>query len=204
MKYFVISQAEAPGAPLGFLNAALYDKYYENSEDVEYGFFPWYAERRASREHKPFPVGMVLISKDKSYSFDIRGVAGFYVVSDEFLRVCSGFTTCVEDFASIEVVAKGGGGISEKKYSAAYLGGLDVRDYAAPESTFIEEDGLIFRIKKLVMNREVGLDLFRFKGLHAGSGTLICSERFADSAKGLHGITIQPMDSIVWSQVRRI
>lgn len=39
MKYFVISQAEAPGAPLGFLNEALYDKYYENSENVEYGFF---------------------------------------------------------------------------------------------------------------------------------------------------------------------
>ncbi|MFF7108622.1 Imm43 family immunity protein [Pseudomonas sichuanensis] len=204
MKYFVISQAEAAGAPLGFLNAALYDKYYKDSKGVEYGYFPWYAERRGSEKHTPFPPGMVLISKDESYSFDIRGVAGFYIASDNLLQVCSGLSTGVKDCASIEVVDSSGQKISEKNYNAVYIDGLDVRDFAAPESAFIEQDGLIFRIKRLVMKKEVGLDLFRFKGLHAGSGTLICSERFADSAVDLQGITLQPMESIIWSQVRRI
>jgi hypothetical protein len=108
---------------------------------------------------------MVLISKDKFYDFDIRSVARFYIVSDDFMSVCSELDVGVTDAVPIQVVSKGGETISSKSYNAVLFEELDARSETDPASTFIEEDGLIFRFKKLVLPPDFKRDLFKFKGL---------------------------------------
>ena len=115
MEYYVLSQKEEPGCPAGFLQADLYDKFYSDTKGVEHGFFPWYAEKIHYKTHTPYPEGMVLISKDKFYDFDIRSVARFYIVSDDFMSVCSDLGVGVTDAVAIQVVSKGGEKISSKK-----------------------------------------------------------------------------------------
>ncbi len=175
MEYYVLSQKEERGCPAGFLQADLYDKFYSDTKNVEYGFFSWYAEKIHYKTHTPYPEGMVLISKDEFYDFDIRSIARFYIVSDDFMSVCRGLDVNVTDAVPIQVVSKGGEKISSKSYNAVLFEELDARSETDPASTFIEEDGLIFRFKKLVLPPDFKRDLFKFKGLISGSNTLICS-----------------------------
>ena len=39
MKYYVLSQRADPGCPIGMLNGALYDKYYQDTTSVGVGYF---------------------------------------------------------------------------------------------------------------------------------------------------------------------
>lgn len=39
MNYYVLSQKKQAGCPQGSLNAALYDKFYSDAKNIEYGFF---------------------------------------------------------------------------------------------------------------------------------------------------------------------
>lgn len=204
MEYYVLSQKEEPGCPAGFLQADLYDKFYSDTKGVEHGFFPWYAEKIHYKTHTPYPEGMVLISKDKFYDFDIRSVARFYIVSDDFMSVCSELDVGVTDAVPIQVVSKGGETISSKSYNAVLFEELDARSETDPASTFIEEDGLIFRFKKLVLPSDFKRDLFKFKGLISGSNTLICSRIFKELAKDIKGVNFTPLESVLWSAIKPI
>ncbi|MFJ7313073.1 Imm43 family immunity protein [Pseudomonas sp. NPDC098747] len=204
MEYYVLSQKEEPGCPAGLLHADLFDKFYPNTKGVEFGFSPWYAEKINYKVHTPYPEGMVLISKDKHYDFDIRSVARFYIVSDDFMAACKGLDVEVADCVAIEVVSKSGQPISSRKYNAVLFKELDARSDTDPASTFIEEDGLIFRFKKLMLPESFKKDLFKFKGLISGSNTLICSGAFKERAAGLKGIEFTPLENIIWSTVKPI
>ncbi|ROM89392.1 Imm43 family immunity protein [Pseudomonas brassicacearum] len=204
MNYYVLSQKEEPGCPIGFLRADLYDKFYSNTKGVEFGFFSWYAEKIRYTTHTPFPGGMVLISKDKCYEFDVRSISRFYIVSDDFLSVCKELNVKLTDSVAIKVLSEAGEVISSKSYNAVLFQELDTRSNTDPASTFIEEDGLIFRFKKLILPVDLKLDLFKYKGLISGSNTLICSQSFKDLAVDFKGIEFTPLESVLWSAVRPI
>lgn len=204
MEYYVLSQKEESGCPVGFLRADLYDKFYPNTKGVEFGFFPWYAEKINYKVHAPYPEGMVLISKDKFYDFDIRSISRFYIVSDEFLSICKVLDVEVTDNVSIQVVSTNGECISSRQYNAVLFKELDARSDTDLASTFIEEDGLIFRFKKLILPESFKYDLFKFKGLISGSNTLICSSAFKARATGLKGVEFTPLENVIWSAVKPI
>lgn len=204
MEYFVLSQKEESGCPVGFLQAELYDKFYSDTKGVEHGFFSWYAEKIHYKRHTPYPEGMVLISKDKLYDFDIRSISRFYIVSDELMSVCSEMDVAVADSVPIKVVSKVGENISSRNYNSVLFEELDARSQTDPASTFIEEDGLIFRFKKLVLPSNFNRNLFKFKGLISGSNTLICSSEFKKLAEGIKGVNFTPLKDVIWSGVRPI
>ncbi|WP_148050996.1 Imm43 family immunity protein [Pseudomonas fluorescens] len=205
MNYHVLSQKEEPGCPLGILHADLFDKFYPDTKGVEFGFFPWYAERGKPGPRTPFPEGMVLISKDKFYDFDIRSVSKFfYVVSNEFLAACRQVEVNIVDSVQIEVLSEAGERISEKNYHAVLFDELDVRANSDPSSTFVEENGRPVRFKKLVLPDDWTLDLFKFKRLISGSDSLVCSETFKNLAEGFKGVEFNPLDCVQWSGIRRI
>ncbi|MFJ2319663.1 Imm43 family immunity protein [Pseudomonas sp. NPDC087817] len=204
MEYYVLSQKEESDCPRGLLNANLYDKFYPDAEGVKFGFFPWYAEKINYTFHTPYPEGMVLISKDRFYDFDIRSVSRFYIASDDFLSVCAELDVGIADRVAIDVVSTKGEPVSVKTYNAVLFEELDARSDTGLGSTFVEEDGLIFRFKKLVLPEVFKHDLFKFKGMISGSNTLICSSAFKARAAGLKGIEFIPLESVLWSAVKPI
>lgn len=205
MSYYVLSQKEEPGCP-SWLEAALYDKFYANTDCVEYGKFPWYTRKCELRRGGVFPENGVLICEDGFYDFDVAGVSSFfYIVSDEFLAVCKDLNVDIVDCARIQVVSASGVAISNKKYNAVLFNELDARKDSDPSSTFMEkESGRPFRIKKLVLPVSWDLDLFKYGGLSSGSGSLICSERFKALGKDFKGVNYKPLDGLIWSGVRSI
>lgn len=205
MRFYVLSQKEEVGCQVGMLSAALYDKYYPSADDVEYGLFPWYAEKGRVAIRTPFPDGMVLISKDKNYEFDIRSISRFfYIASDEFLAVCRGLNVLIVDSARIEVFSTKGENIFSKKYNAVLFEELDPRKDTDPLSSFVEDNGRPVRFKKLILPSEWDLDLFKYKRMLSGSDTLICSERFKELSGNLNGVAFTPLEDVVWSAVKRI
>ena len=77
MKYYVLSQRADPGCPIGMLNGALYDKYYQDTTSVGVGYFPWYANPSRGKGHEKFPDGVVFITQDDRYNFDVHADLGF-------------------------------------------------------------------------------------------------------------------------------
>lgn len=204
MDYYVLSQKEEPGCP-SRLDAALYDKFYANTEHVKHGKFPWYTRNCEMKRGCVFPENGVLICEDDYYDFDVRGVSHFfYVVSDEFLAVCKDLNVDIVDSAKVKVVSVAGAEISSKKYNVVLFNELDPKSDSDPSSTFIEEDGLPFRIKSLVLPVSWGFDLFKYGKLISGSGSLICSGRFKDLGEEFRGVNYKPLDGLIWSSVKRI
>ena len=206
MKYYILSQKEEPGCQLGTLDAALYDKFYTDVVDVDYGFFSWYSRKCEMRSGCVFPKEGVLVCGDEFYDFDIRSIARFfYVVSDEFLGVCRTLNVDMVNYAKVQVLSKAGAEMSNKKYNVVIFNELDARKDSDPSSTFMEkESGRPFRIKKLVLPVAWSLDLFKYRGMVSGSSSLICSERFKDLAKDFKGISYTPLDTVLWSGIRAI
>ena len=205
MGFYVLSQREESGCQAGMLNAALCDKFYEDMDNIEYGDFPWYSEKGRSKNRTPLPEGMVLISKDKYYDFDIRGISRFfYIVSDEFLDLCFSLSVEVIDSAKIKVLSIKGESISKKNYNVVIFNELDARLDTDPTSTFVEDEGRPIRFKKLVIPHGLGLDLFKYSRMLSGSDSLICSEQFKIKADNFKGVNFFSLDGLIWSSVKRI
>ena len=129
----------------------------------------------------------------------------FYIVSDEFLGECNELNVDIVDCARIQVLSEAGVEISRRKYNAVMFRELDARKDSDPSSTFMErESGKPFRIKKLVLPVNWGLDLFKYGRLISGSSSLVCSERFKELAMRFKGINYTPLDTVLWSGIRAI
>lgn len=205
MNYYVLSQKKDVGCPVGDLRAALYDKFYADTRDVEYGLFPWYLRSFKTESRAPFSEGMVLIVSDLAYDFDVRGIGRFfYVVSDAFLSVCKQLNVDIVDSAEIQVLSKSGECRAKKKYHAVLFKEFDVRNDAHPATDLMVEDGVPFGIKKLVLPSGWDRDLFKYGRLVSGSNSLICSGRFKEFGEDFKGVSYKPLDGLIWSGVKRI
>lgn len=206
MKYYVLSQKEDFGCPLGMLDAALYDRFYTDPTIVDYGFFSWYTRKCEMKRGQVFPRDGVLFCRDDYYDFDIRGISRFfYVVSDAFLELCNELNVGILECAKIKVLSISGEEISSKKYNAVIFDELDAKKDSDPSSTFLKrESGRPFRIRKLVLPAQWDLDLFKYGRLISGSNSLICSERFMELAREFKGINYTPLNTVLWSGIRAI
>lgn len=108
------------------------------------------------------------------------------------------------DSVRIDVVSEGGKCISSKHYNAVLFDELDVRTNCDPASTFVEEKGRAIRFKKLVLAEDWKFDLFKYRRQVSGSDSLICSQSFRDAAIDFKGIDFTPLETVVWSGIRRI
>jgi len=191
------------------LGGALYDKYYSETKGVEVGYFPWYANPSRGKAHEKFPEGLVFITKDKRYDFDVRSDLNFYyLISDKFNILISKFDVPMVDVAPIEVRSTKGGAVSEGKYHAAVFPSFDPEAVANnTESQFVNgKFGGIARIKKLTVNDNFLCHIFKLKDMEGSSNTLICSEAFRDAAiaLGVSGIDFFDAASVDWPTIKPI
>lgn len=128
----------------------------------------------------------------------------FYIVSDEFLAACHRLNVSIVDSVKIEVLSESRESISSKSYNAVLFEELDVRSNSDPASTFVEENGRPVRFKKLILSDDWKLDLFKYRRLISGSDSLICSQAFKDLAENFKGIAFTPLETVLWSGIRRI
>lgn len=88
------------------LNVALYDKYYQDTTSVGAGYFPWYANLSRGKGHEKFPDGVVFITQDDRYDFDVHADLGFYYLMNErFGAVVSELNVPMVDVASVRILS---------------------------------------------------------------------------------------------------
>jgi hypothetical protein len=200
MKHFALAQKKDVDCPVGMLNAVLYDKFYDGKviDRVEYGNFNWYSGsgyKNGVQTYMPFPDGLVLIAKDKTYDFDIRGDSGkFYIVSESFVELANSLNCEFDGCNRIEVRGRSGETLTPKKYWVVrfkYYNFADVVDLSA--SAFGGEPGLI-KIKKLTIKKEFSASLFRIKDLSSSNDAVFCSEQFHERVVQLRFKGVDFMD----------
>ncbi|WP_431824466.1 hypothetical protein [Burkholderia sp. F1] len=209
VKYYALSRKNAPGCPIGMLNGALYDKYYPDTQAVEAGYFPWYANPSKGRAHEKFPSGLVFITQDTGYDFDARGDLGFYyLVSEKFNNLVSQFGVSIVDASPVAICSPAGEAIAGNCYHAAVFQDFPPETVANQhESQFVRgKFGGVSRIRKLVVNEGFSSHLFKVTGMEGSSNTLICSEVFRDAAieSGVKGIEFLDASAADWPAVSPI
>lgn len=211
MKFFVLTQKKAPGCPLGMLDGALYDRFYDSSKlkSVDHGAFNWYAGsgyKDGVQTFAPFPDGLVWITKERGYEFDIRAMgSNFYIVSARFVEVAEAANVSFESHKPIEVRDRQGGEATQTKYYAArfvYRDRSEVLDES--QSSLFGEDGVL-KIRRLTIRQDVSEPAFRIKDLFPSYDGVFCSDAFrqhADRLGGLRGTGFEPLDAAVWPGFR--
>jgi hypothetical protein len=201
MIYYRLSQKEERGCPLGDLRVVLYDRYYarKEAECVELGGFPWYAEIHSKDARICLPKGMVAITKERLWDFDIRA-RGFFLVSDEFMGMLKEFSVPMESFAPITVCSQDGKSVSKKNYNAVIFPKVDIFDVMDQEKSQVgidKELGWVRSIKKLVLRSDFSQHLFvPMLRLYSGYHTPICSAPFYKAALDLNikGVNFTPLN----------
>ncbi|MBN3748897.1 hypothetical protein G3N96_26225 [Burkholderia sp. Se-20373] len=162
MKYYVLSQRADPGCPT--LNGALYDKYYQDTTSVGVGYFPWYANPSRGKAHEKFPDGVVFITKDDRYDFDVRADLGFhYLMSERFGAVVSELNVPMVDVAPVRILSLEGTPASGDGYCVAIFPSFRPEEVDGGESKFL--GGKFWRNRK---NKEAGcIRRFRMSCLQA-------------------------------------
>ncbi|MDF9619098.1 hypothetical protein P5705_15735 [Pseudomonas entomophila] len=192
----MLSQKKDIGCPVGKLNAALYDRFYDNAKSMDHGIFPWYANAALGRPHEKLPEGLVLIASVKKIEFSVRMLYDrLYAASEEFLEVCRELGVQMLDCVKIDVVSSLNKSIVSSQY---YVVVFDVADYDAlvMSSSEVSEGmrGWINDFDQLDI-RDSAPDLFRLNRLHPRIATLFCSDEFKRKldGKGLKGIELLPL-----------
>src|SRR5690606_28704187 len=72
MKFYVLTQKQDVGCPLGMLNGVLVDGFDPDVHKTNYGLQPWYANPARGLPHEPFPETLCFVTKDPKYAFAIR------------------------------------------------------------------------------------------------------------------------------------
>lgn len=66
MKFYVLTQKQDVGCPLGMLNGVLVDGFDPDVHKTNYGLQPWYANPARGLPHEPFPETLCFVTKDRS------------------------------------------------------------------------------------------------------------------------------------------
>ncbi|EMN5132433.1 hypothetical protein RVV79_005599 [Burkholderia contaminans] len=208
MKYYVLSQRADPGCPIGMLNGALYDKYYQDTTSVGVGYFPWYANPSRGKAHEKFPDGVVFITKDDRYDFDVRADLGFhYLMSERFGAVVSELNVPMVDVAPVRILSLEGTPASGDGYCVAIFPSFRPEEVDGGESKFVDgKFGGIARIRKLVVSEDFACPIFKLIGMEGSSNALICSEEFRHEAirRGIKGVEFLDAESVDWPAVKPV
>jgi hypothetical protein len=208
MEYFILSRKKERGCPTGLLNSILYDRFYDRKEasKIKYGYFPWYADALKYNVHIALPKGLVLISKDPLYDFEIRNHMGsIYYVSENFLNLLNAFNVGFSNCVPISVCNQDGKPISDKQYFAIIFNKFRITDVANLELSVLEIDNfdIIRRIKKLAIRDDFAQHFFIFAKARSYYDTPLCSNDFYRAALEIDvkGINFIPLNNIKWGMV---
>ena len=211
MNFFVLTQMKDSGCPIGMLDGALYDRFYDSStlKSVDHGAFNWYAGsgyKDGVQTFAPFPDGLVLITKDRGYEFDIRAMgSNFYIVSARFVEAVDAANARFESCKPIDVRDRQGNEATATKYYAArfvYRDRTEVLDES--QSSLFGEDGIL-KIRRLMIRQDVSEPAFRIKDLYPSYDGVFCSDAFrqaADRLGGLRGTGFEDLETAAWPGFR--
>jgi hypothetical protein len=187
----MLSQKKDVGCPVGKLNAALYDRFYDDAKSMDHGTFPWYANTALGRPHEKLPEGLVLIAGVKKIEFSVRQLYDrLYVASEAFVEVCRELGVKVLDCVKVDVVSSLNKSIVSSQY---YVVVLEVADYDALVMSASEVSegvrGWINGFDRLDIQGRAP-DLFKLDRPHPRIATLFCSAEFRRrlDGKGLKGV----------------
>lgn len=205
MKFYVLTQKQDVGCPLGMLNGVLVDGFDPDAHKTNYGLQPWYANPARGLPHQPFPDTLCFVTKDPKYAFAIRSrIPFFYIASDALIGACRQLHVSIEDAKRIDVLSRQGKKVSALDYWVCTFVPLPL-DRVAGEGSVLEKAGPVHtRIRRLRVRPDMTDDLFRLAGVPADIDTLVCSERFRDRAKagGFKGIEFTDVDAFDWPPAR--
>lgn len=192
MNFYAISQKKDVGSPLGLLDAALYDKEYEDWNEVEYGYFPWYKDAPVNSGHEKMPAGMVLLGGGKKYCFGARSLArGLYAINEKFYAACVEFGVQFIDVIKVECKVNGGGADNPIAYYAAVFRSYAPSDVIDVSSRIVsDEHGRVQSFESLTL-KETDSAVFRIDRLSAYIDTLYCTEEFKQKVEALGVLGIE-------------
>lgn len=200
MKYYSMVAREEEGCPIGLYNAFLVPMYVKDVIKSEFGLHPWYAgPRRLDQPLKDLPRGLVLITKDSDYLFDIKsGSAYFYVASSTFIDCLPELKTNILQIEEVEYVNYKGVPIKEKKYYVFRTKKI-LKDVALDLKKSFFHNNSPRNFKNLIMNESLNLDVFDIAGLWPSKITLVCSEKAKDifCARSIKGVSFVEIEKIL-------
>ncbi|MDH0729910.1 hypothetical protein N5F23_19370 [Pseudomonas sichuanensis] len=187
MKHYVIRQKKDAGSHLGLLDAALFDKAYENWDEVQYGYFPWYANATGTVPHEKMPSGMVLVGESKKYYFGARSLArGLYAINAKFYLACLEAGVKFVDVEKVKFIVDGGAENPVSYYAAVFKSYPCDEVIESTSKMTCDEYGWIESFERLEL-RSTDSALFRIGGLSPYIDTLYCTEDFKEIAER-HGV----------------
>lgn len=197
---------EEEGCPTGFYSAYLVPGFVKDVGRTEFGLYPWYAgPNRIDQPIRPFPPGLMLITKVASYSFDIKsGSRYFYIASDRFINSLEGLRTNFLQTEEVTYVDYSGAAIAGRRQFA-------IRTKKVPKAVALDLARSVFskdsprRFDHISINASIDLDLFDVAGLGPNQVSLICSERaktvFSDV--GIKGVGFVEIEQIGRTDISR-
>lgn len=196
MAFFMLSQKKDVGCPVGLLNAALYDHFYENAKSLDHGAFPWYSNAALGKPHEALPSGLILIANAKKYDFAIRALYDrLYVASEGFVEACRELGVAMLDCQKVDVVSGLNKSIVSSQYYVVVFDSFDYGDLVLPSSqVIIGGRDWVTGFEQLEI-KEDAPDLFKLNKLHPGVSTLFCSSVFKAKLVevGVRGVEILPL-----------
>ncbi|AGZ36995.1 hypothetical protein VXM67_22570 [Pseudomonas sp. Rh2] len=186
MNFYAISQKKDVGSHLGLLDAALYDKIYENWGEVEYGYFPWYKNAPVNGGHEKMPAGMVLVGESKKYYFGARSLAeGLYAINEKFYAACVETGVHFIDVVKVDCKVNGGRTDNPIGYYAAVFKSYSPDDVIDLSSKIIgDEYGRMQSFESLMLKKKDSA-VFRIDRFSPYIDTLYCTEDFKEKAEAL-------------------
>lgn len=202
MTYYILTRKKEPGCPLGMLNGILHDRFFADAHTSDYGDNPWYADPSTGRPHRPFPQGLVFITEEKKYTFDLRSDSKFfYLASTALVDACRGLNVRFEDLQRVEVMSRQGAQVSDKKYWVCRFQPFPVSEVIDPAASAVESsDGVHTRIARLRIRDGFDQDLFKLSLLPPEIDALFCSDRFYELAQRerFKGIAFTDVEKFEW------
>jgi hypothetical protein len=204
-KWFVITQKKDVGSLLGFTNVVLAEGVPPNLKEFPYGDYPWYAlpKRRNAPLAKLPASGLNLVSLNKLYGFDLRGIGGvkrMYAMSSACWQAVEELKHNFHEVIHVPFVFKDGSPLATQPYAVA-------RPDRVAFSSAIDQHASAFdatpagpKIRSLVVNESLDLDLFTLDSLATTQDTLFCSERAVDGMvrHSIRGIQFVELSQMNW------
>ncbi|NWD83073.1 hypothetical protein HX891_22055 [Pseudomonas reactans] len=202
--HYALSQEQKPGCPIGMLDAALYDKFYEHPEKIKYGFFPWYSENNFRHPKHKLPEGITLIGKGSDYRFGARNLfKSIYAIDEKFLKTCQEAKVNFHDIQPMATVDKYGTSISKSAYYAVVFKCSEEIAGISGEGIIKNELGHIEHFESIIFSKDITENLFRFNKIAPPTSTLFCTENFMKLAliNEVEGIKFLPAASSSSSKI---
>jgi hypothetical protein len=200
-----MTQKQDTGCPLGYMSVVVSNGFVEDIEKRHYGYFPWYAmPRRRGTAPPPLPkTGLCMISLNKRYNFDIRGIGGIkkmYAMSGNFWEHARGLQTNFHEFVPASFLYKDGSVLANQRYIITRPDRLSLNDSIDHNASDFEVTQYGPSIRKLSIQETLEFDLFTLDTLSTAQDSIFCSEQAVSQLdkSSIKGIQFTELSSVNW------